>query len=194
MTKRVRSAVLVSLILIASAAMATADIVRDLTVSLSQAPCIPFCNFGLGDQGSPAVGDADFTLNALPWTFSFMTGEALSWSQTDSSYMAIFGEGGVFNMTGPYGLTFTGVVTSGEAGYMGDIGGVEVTFSGQWSDGLKGSGDASVFWNPGFQGYIFQTLDTRAVAPEPTSIALMASGVLGIWGCRKRSWSKMKRP
>ena len=191
MTRCVRSILFVSLILIALAGVATADIIQDLTVSLYQGPpCEPNCFVDTGDQGSPAGGYYDFTSRAIPWGFAFETGDALSWSETQYSYEATFGQGGYFDMTGPYGLTFTGVVTSGAAAYMDDIGIVEVYFSGQWSDGIKASGYADVYYSP-FPFY--GDLDTRAVAPEPSSLALMASGVLGIWGGKKRLWSRMNR-
>jgi PEP-CTERM motif len=183
-TKSVRSTVLVFLILTASAAIATAGIIQDLTVNLQLNPCS--CYYDTGYDGSPAVGTADFT-SIAPWTITFGTGDALSWYESPNSYLATFGAGGVFDMTGPYGLTFSGVVTSGQSGYAGFQSFVDVTFSGNWSDGLYGYGDAELY----FTGGSYESdLNAYASAPEPSSLGLMASGLLGIWGYRKQVRAK----
>jgi hypothetical protein len=176
--------ILVSLILIASAGVATADIIQDLTVHLTLIPCN--CYYDTGDQGSPSNGTADFT-SIAPWTLQFITADALSWQEGPSYYFAAFGQGGSFDLTGPYGLTFTGVVTSGQAGYLGFQSFVDVTFSGKWSDGLYGYGDAELYF---IGGSYESDLNAYAVAPELSSLTMMASGVLAIWGGKKRLWSK----
>jgi hypothetical protein len=178
---RFRSVVLVSLILIASTAAATAD---DLQVNLMLRPCE--CSFGPGDMGSSAYGYADFT-SIAPWTINFATGDALSWQQGDTFYYATFGRGGFFDMTGPAGLTFTGVVDSGQSGYEYFSVFVDVTFSGQWSNGVYGYGDAELYFN----NAAYESDLNAYVAPEPSSLGLMGAGVLGIWGGRKRLWRKM---
>ena len=158
MTKRVRSAVLVSLILISSAAMATADIVQDLTVSLYQTCPGGVCYVDAGYDGSPATGNAHFVPSPIaPWSFGFETGEALQWWPCCGGLVGVFGKGGDFYMTGPFGLTFTGIVTSGYSWVDGTGGsGADVTFFGQWSNGLYGGGDASVYWI--YSGFNFGTM------------------------------------
>lgn len=191
MNRCLRFSVLVSMILLASAAVATADIIKDLTVNLMLVPCS--CNYGVGyfggeDGGWPAWGNADFT-SVAPWTFSFVTARPLFWQigEDDGSYFARFGYGGFFSMTGPDGLTFSGTVTSGQSGWEGFNATVDVTFVGQWSNGLYGGGDAELFFGPiGYES----DLNTY-VAPEPSSIVLMAAGILGIWSTGKRSWRKI---
>lgn len=183
MPKGVRFAALISLILIGSAAIAAADIVQDLTVHLFQTCPDGACYEDSGYDGSPATGYADFS-SIAPWSFGFSTGEALQWWYCCGGIVGVFGQGGSFGMTGPYDLTFAGIVTSGYSWVDGLGGaGADVTFFGQWSNGLYGGGEASSYWV--FPNIFYATLDTY-VAPEPTSLGLMASGVLGIWGCRKR--------
>jgi hypothetical protein len=184
MTPGVRSSVLVILLLIASAAIATAGVIQDLTANLQLNPCS--CFYDSGYNGSPAVGTADFT-SIAPWTIAFGTGDAVSWFQGPNSYFATFGAGGVFDMTGPDGLTFTGLVTSGQSGYTGFQSFVDVTFSGKWSDGLYGYGDAELYFA---DGSYESDLNAYASAPEPSSLGLMAGGLVGIWGYRKRVWAK----
>lgn len=178
---RFRSVVLVSLILIASAAAATAD---DLQVNLMLIPCN--CYYDSGDMGSPASGYADFT-SIAPWTINFATGDALSWQEGYDSYYATFGRGGFFDMTGPAGLTFTGVVDSGQSGYMGFQSFLDVTFSGQWSNGVYGYGDAELYFVNGR----YESDLNAYVAPEPSSLGLMGTGVLGIWGGGRRLRRRM---
>src|ERR1700689_4033097 len=64
----------------------------------------------------PASGSTDFNPMGHPWTFSFETGFPQTWTYSYDGYMynANFGQGGVFQMTGPEG-TFTGVITSASA-------------------------------------------------------------------------------
>jgi hypothetical protein len=180
---------LVFLMLIASAAVATAGVIQDLTVSLALAPCN--CSYDTGFDGSPASGMADFT-SIAPWTITFSAIDTLSWQQNGNSYFANFGPGGGVQMTGPDGLTFTGVVTSGAAGYFGFDSYVDVTFSGQWSDGLYGYGNTQLYFTGNPSGYYESDLNAF-VAPEPSSLALMGGGLVGIWGCGKRFWSKIRK-
>lgn len=193
MAKCVRSSILLPLILIASAAIASAG---PLTVNLNRyCDSPPFCPFDVGVEGSPAWGSADFFLGPIApfWTISFQTGDAISWWETDQSYSATFGHGGWFSMTGPEGLTFSGEVTGGtgfiQANEYDDL---DVTFFGQWSNGLYGGGNTYFvasfpFWN------ISEVSLQTYVAPEPSSLGLMVAGVAGIWSLRERYRQKMKR-
>ena len=193
MPKIARSTILLSLILMASAAIAAAGIIQDLTVSLTLDQCGSqgVCElqvFTTGDPPWPAAGWANFT-SIAPWTFNFVTGYPLSWYEGYNSFVygATFGYGGNFSMTGPLGLTFSGAVTSGWDGLDCCGATVSVAFFGQWSNGLYGFGHADV--ETSF-GDLASHLDTF-VAPEPSSPGLMACGVLAIWGVRKRSWRRM---
>jgi PEP-CTERM motif-containing protein len=95
-------------------------------------------------------------------------------------------------MTGPDMLTFSGVVTGGASwdSYVYGLG-ASVGFYGQWSNGLTGYGYADVVINlPAL--YNYADLSAR-VTPEPSSLGLSGGGILAIWGCRNRFWSKIKR-
>lgn len=187
MSNCVRSAVIIVLLLIASAAIANADIIQILSVNLMLAPCQ--CSYDDGSDGSPASGNADFT-SIAPWTLSFLTPSALSWQQGSDSYYATFGNGGYFDMTGPEGLTFSGIITSGQGGYLGFQSYLDVTFSGQWSDGLYGGGAVQFYFLPTAQ---YESDLQTFIAPEPSSLVLLATGAGAIWSGRKRFRPKLPR-
>ena len=148
-------------------------------------------NFGVYSQCPPAVcdfdflpgtaatGSADFTSIGTPVTFEFATDKPLSWVLQGTNYYAVFGYGGTFQMTGPDGLTFAGVVTSGTAVAGGMSSQADVNFFGLWSNGQYADGTADV-WQPGGGG-LWVSLDEE-IAPEPSSIVLLGTGFLGLWG------------
>jgi uncharacterized repeat protein (TIGR03803 family) len=119
-----------------------------LTIGI-ETSCPPAnCSADPGFMGGSAGGQADFNSIGYPWTYNFETAKALTWSQNGNSYYAEFGYGGSFAMTGPGGVTFTGVITSGYAAVMGFQYVVAVRYSGQWSNGLYGYGGLSTFFDP----------------------------------------------
>ena len=81
-------------------------------------------------------------------------------------------------MTGPAGLTFTGVVTSGSGTAEGTLAEVGVSYFGQWSDGLYGYGSAEI-------GDFGLHLDSN-LAPEPSPFVLFAIGAIGFWTLARR--------
>jgi hypothetical protein len=182
----VRCLCVLSVLMLISAASASADIIQDLTVTLQmntfdQNCCSEF----VGADGGPASGRADFADIQEPWSFNFVTGSATQWCENcPYPYDAKFGMGGQFTMQGPDGLTFTGVVTSGEAiAYGLGTNAVGVTFTGQWSNGLFGYGRAGVGFNVD-TGNI-ANLETH-VAPEPSSLLLMGTAVAGLCAAGRR--------
>jgi hypothetical protein len=90
-------------------------------------------------------------------------------------------------MTGPHGLTFNGIVTSGWTTHYGpghDV--IWLGFYGQWSNGLSGGGDAFEDWWSGQFHEVEAQLDIITTTPEPGSFVLLASGVLGAAGVLRR--------
>ena len=194
--RKLRNAVLVAAFMAVLTSLASADIYSDLTVNLVYNQCINpgGCDLNPGYAGSPALGRADFTSLSgnPPWSYNFQTGFAYYWSNVpygNTTYTALFNSG-TFNMNGPYGLTFTGTITSGVAYLYGMDNGeeVDVNFSGYWSDGIYATGTADInsFFGKGPFNVSEATLNTAAQAPEPSSLALFGSGVLGLGGLLRR--------
>lgn len=164
---------------------------NDIDLNLDMVQCLTggppqYCNFdpGWGADGGPASGWANFSLIDEPYSFNFETGSALSWTYDGNNYSAVFGYGGFFDMVGPDGLTFTGVVTSGTSGWFGVGSGVNVNYFGQWSNGEYADGTAYITFN-----YDFVTSEadlTSHPAPEPSSLFLLGSGALGLLGLRRK--------
>jgi hypothetical protein len=133
----------------------------------------------------PATGSTDFNPAGYPWSFSFQTGNPLTWTWSDGfeNYFATFGTGGSFALTGPEG-TFSGVITSGTATQFSNTEVlVDVSFSGQWSDGKFSYGNVVLDYEDNPDLFFSSTLNIYA-APEPGSILLFASGLFGIGGLR----------
>lgn len=168
------------------ATLAFADSNNDLNFSVTM-DCNhgQFCTADPSNSGEPASASADFTSVGLPWIFSTTTGNALQWSFNGDTYSATFGYGGTFQMTGPDGLTFTGVVTSGtaESGSFGFL--VQVDYSGEWSNGVYATGSAESAFTSG--GENAQASLQSQVSPEPSSLILFGSGIAGVI-LHKRFW------
>jgi hypothetical protein len=127
-----RSLILCCLAVLCLTTLALADNNNDLNISLTM-DCQSgrYCYSDPGFDGSPATANADFSGIGQPWTFSTTTGEAIQWVDNDGDYSATFGYGGLFQMTGPNGLTFNGVVTSGSAEFVPDSWTVQVNYTGE---------------------------------------------------------------
>ena len=151
------------------------------------------CNYFLGNEGGDggrAGGWGNFNANVsgtAQITYNFITGLPLSWTDTGYSYSAIFGLGGTFQMSLPNGLTFTGVITSGSAGYGGLTSEVDVNYAGRWSNGQYASGsveEQELGFGP-YQGLSESTYQgSSQQTPEPSSFLLLATGVLAVWRCK----------
>src|SRR5579884_4001836 len=98
---RVRGLSLALLVLLALPALALGDESHELTVQLSMY-CpndLSVCEVSphVGAPGHPAAGHANFNAINEPWSFSFVTGDPLSWSCNGhgcENYNASFGVGG----------------------------------------------------------------------------------------------------
>lgn len=136
-----------ALLCLAFLGVAWADVTpAELTTNLSMKYPSSVCSVSAygNEPGSPAYGAADFTSLKHPWTYTFRTADPLSYKYDDNTgyYYASFGSGGYFSMSGPYGLTFTGRIKSGYY-YSGGPAlryGVNLLFTGQWSNGMVGHG------------------------------------------------------
>jgi len=181
MTKPIRFALLLMFAMFALAGVASAASIHDIVIDTTTSYFLPSatCFFDIGDSGSPASGSADFTPIGLPWTYSFQTGAAVTWCEPCNNgpeYDATF-DSGSFAMTGPAGLTFTGVVTSGSGTAAGTLAQAGVSYLGQWSDGLYGYGSAEILET--FPGVFDVHLDSNLV-PEPSPFVLFAIAI-GFW-------------
>jgi len=159
-------------------------------ISLSMNGCAQgsYCMADPGFAGSPATASANFALINQPYTFDLQTGNATSWvyNMNDNYYSAMFGYGGVFDMSGPNGLIFTGVVTSGTSESYDGQWQVQVDYSGQWSNGVYADGSADVqITEDGRDGTASLTID-QGTAPEPSTLALLGTAALGLIGCKRR--------
>jgi len=177
----------VALVLLAVCLLAAGALANDLETHLSII-CRPpdgFCQ--LTDEGipdRPAMGNATFS--NTPWSFQFVTAKPISYTYNDAEYLATFGAGGMFQMTGPDNLTFTGQILSGSE-YQYFEGNfdykIDLMFDGMWSNNVAGYGEVTIGGAENFADHA--TLDAYT-APEPTGLALLSSGGLGIWAAFRR--------
>ena len=150
------------------------------------------CANVLPGGSGPSEGYGDFTSAGYQVIFDAETGNPLTWYQFSGEYDATFGYGGTFTLQGPDG-TFNGVITSGSVHEDDSLEEAEITFTfdGHWSDDGKyyaGSGDAYYRYGDVEQPYAGADV-TMSTTPEPGSLYLMLSGVLGI-GFAKRNRAK----
>lgn len=149
------------------------------------APPYGSCSYQSGIPDNPVSGDAAFL--GTPWSYHFLSEKPISYDYQGTYYSATFGSGGLFQMTGPDNLTFTGEIVSGSefASFIGDTSlTIDLMYNGVWSNSVQGYGEIQVKSLENFFDHAY--LDAYVV-PEPTSLALLGSGIVGIWGvCRVR--------
>src|SRR5690348_3707140 len=154
---RLRELALVGLFLVVLVALPQVSLANqagDLSVHLSM-----YCPYDanvcsvspyIGSPGTAADGKVNFNSMQRPWSFNFLSADPNQW-QCDphcENYYATFAVGGTFLMDGPDGLTFTGQITTGKAWQNVDSSwGADMSFTGQWSNGLSAYGSFTDTYN-----------------------------------------------
>jgi hypothetical protein len=191
---------LLSLVAFALAPIAAADIIHDLTADIVCYPCTYHSTFSTISPhfgAMPAMGSANYTFLGQPWIFSFHTATPISYVDSGPfTFTLQFGQGGTFNMTGPHGLTFAGVVESGNSVNFGlGLERITIAFSGQWSNGWQAVGSVFQRYNVGWPGipvgewselHTHPTSGPVSSTPEPGCVVLLGSAVLTAWRYRAR--------
>jgi hypothetical protein len=135
---------------------------------------------GIGKLRACCPGwSVDFTTaNAILW-FEEVSGAGFLGCSPDGPLFEkdLYGPGGSFFMTGPQGLTFSGIVTGGSYIVNTFTEVAAFRFVGHWSNGLVGVGSYDFVYQ---NDYAFHatTLDT-SIAPEPGSLFILGTGVIG---------------
>ena len=185
-------------VVLACSTVASAGIDAHLSVSLdSEDPFVyadsnPYIGYGLGD----------FTASSEPWAFSFLGGSNfvlhIDHEEGVDVIQSSWGPeaGGVFQLSGPDGLTFLGQDYIG-SGYGEEFTQIathsyqtETTFSGRWSNGEWAVGHVFALQATGFHGDpVFQAkLDITTYTPEPSGLATLGLGVI-CWYRRRNLFS-----
>lgn len=176
--------------------VAAADIIQDLTVDITCYPCNGHSTFDTISPHwgpMPAMGSANYSFLGLPWAWHFYTATPTGYTDGGPfSYTLQFGQGGTFTMTGPHGLTFAGIIESGNSTNFGlGLEEIRLNFSGQWSDGAQAVGSIYERYNVGWPHYPvgeWSELHTHPTSapqvPEPGSILLLGGAALGAWRYR----------
>jgi len=174
-----------TVVLLASCS-AIAALANDLEAHLDIV-CIPpygSCSYQPGIPDQPVSGDVVFS--GTPWSYHFLSEKPISYDYQGTYYSATFGSGGLFQMTGPDNLTFTGEIVSGSefASFIGDSSlTIDLMYDGMWSNSVQGYGEIEVQSRENFYDHAY--LDAYVV-PEPASLALLGSGIVGAWGMYRR--------
>lgn len=188
-------AAVLCLVLISRSSSSATNIQQELTVSLNLtcAPDSYQCDnqsFLSTDFGGPAKGSANFEPVSSGWSLDFTTANPILWCEEGSGDASIgcspdgplfekdlYGPGGSFFMTGPKGLTFSGIVTGGSYVVNTFAETADFSFVGRWSNGLVGVGSYGFVYQNDYTFYA-TTLDT-SIAPEPGSLLILGTGVIG---------------
>ncbi len=153
----------------------------DVNIFSNCPPAVCYAQWWSPYFGQPIFGSADFIPAGYNWQFNFFDYNLTAFYQCPPPQSCAegwwgYGGPGSFTLTGPEG-TFTGEITSGYSEVYQGLE-INVSFYGEWSDGQYAAGTATVAEGG---GPAFASLNMGPV-PEPGSLLLFGSGVLGLGG------------